>query len=96
MKYIQDNLTFHGHSYQKVLFIFYPFLSVFCEDQYKECTLRKYWKFSIDLKKFPVNVEVGKKLKTVYKNQENHILALWRCLTYKKCRESSLLGLKWD
>ena len=63
---------FHGHSYQKVLFIFYP-ISVFYKDQNKECPLRKFEKISIVLEKFAVNVGVRKKEGILYKGQGKHI-----------------------
>ena len=48
---------FHGHSYQKVLFIFCPLLLVFYKNQNKEFPMRKFEKSSIVLEKFKANVE---------------------------------------
>ena len=89
-----DFLTFHGHSYQKVLFIFYLFLSVSYKDQNPECPLGKYEKFSIVLEKFAVNVEVSKKEGIAYKAQGNLNLVLSRYLTYKKVSRIKFTRLK--
>ena len=57
---------------------------IFYEDQNHECLLRKSEQFSVVLEKIAVNIEVREKDWIVYKGQGNLILALSRCLSYKK------------
>ena len=69
---------------RKCCSFFYFLLSIFYKDQNRECSLRKFEKCFIVLEKYAVNVEVRKKERIVYKGEANLILALSRCLTYKK------------